>query len=63
MLIASVLKHILGGHQKLSNVEKNLKNSVLKFDFDLVFFKSPACLSEQARPKQKYGIKVQEKGK
>ena len=25
MLVASVLKHILGGHQKLSNAEKKLK--------------------------------------
>ena len=53
-LVASVLKHILGGHQKLSNAEK-MKNWVLKicgvFDLFLFFFQKP-CLS-QWRSKEK----------
>ena len=45
MSVVSVLNHILGGHQKHSNAEKNLKNLVLKIDFDLVFLQNP-CLSQ-----------------
>ena len=60
MLTVSVLKHILGGHQKASNAEKKLEKLSSENQLCLcLFFKSPACLREQTRPIQKYEINAQ----